>query len=214
MTTIERELPEMRVDRLLHMADFLENVLPKQSEKCLFDIGTVAADQVLEDLKEGKPYDQWSCKSHACVVGWTPAAFPNDKEVRFDMTRYGLNVVINDPANPTQVLDNYERVGAIFYGLTSYEADYLFSPASYFIPSNYIWVTNEEGEESEIEIEYKKYANDQAQAVARLRQVAQHWQESGKHFTDDECYGMATESEKLGEEQHRTRLIKEGYKIV
>lgn len=166
----------MRTDRLYRMADFLEKELPPQAEKCLFDINYVGTSQMCKDAIE-RPvaeFKDYHCGSHGCVVGWTPKAFPED--AKYTIRHRSLEVVFPDWDGGD--IPDFKDFGADFYGLTMYEAYFIFSPGEYFVEQRATPADR----------------TDQVEAIRRLRCVANLYLQTGRHMTWPEVDPLAHES--------------------
>lgn len=169
----------VRVDRLRKMADFLEQ-MPKQSEKCLFDINKIATATLVRNFNNGDndlAIAEYDCGSHGCVIGWTPVAFKGEPGLSF--TNHGFpSLWFRDEDGSQQTTTCYNEVGSLFYGVSEAESEYLFDSSSYWH-----------------DYDSMQDATDQATAIFRLRQVADHWEQTGQHYTCKELGAMIEEHE-------------------
>lgn len=120
-------------ERLLKLADFLDNVVPKER----WDFSTVfnSNSQPLGAIiDKARNPDAFECGSVGCALGWTPKCFPNELDYNIDQKHlYALEIIPKDPAIKIETsvwATKTFRTAHWFFGLTKNEADGLFDIGS------------------------------------------------------------------------------------
>lgn len=125
----------MRADRLLKLADFIENVVP--TERWNFQQFFRSPVEINEEIiKAASDPNAFNCGSVGCALGWAPKCFPEDlkyMEVKGLLFDRNLNIVPKDPlVIPPQI--DYRKTfdtAIWFFDLSRTEVLGLFSPHEY-----------------------------------------------------------------------------------
>ena len=109
---MQADKPKMRKDRLKKMADFLET----QVKSKWFNLRIVAS----------RGFSNRECGSAACVMGWTPAVFPNSGAELFDD-----NSGDDHPYDFRYNGKSDFEAAELFYGLDEKQTHWLCNPYKY-----------------------------------------------------------------------------------
>lgn len=122
-------MQKIHKERLLKLADFLENKVPNKHFNLskIAVSGSVEFDQDL--LTKAINGEKIKCRAAACAVGWLPAVFPRSFEWQKTFSLLSLRAEASIIHKKTK--DSDAVAASNFFGLTPHQCGYLFLPDNY-----------------------------------------------------------------------------------